>query len=101
MSRVTEGPTVAAPYLDGLVGAVPQVSVGKVVAAVDLCAMLGEAIDATGSRKEAAIHMGISGPVLSKQLGRVEDAAEDVRDGSHSHASASLIRCRSTLPLAV
>lgn len=84
--RVTEAPKVAPDYLP-LVGAVPpareQVTPGKSVAAVDLCALLAEAIDATGARKEAAADMGISGPVLSKQLGRVDDAAPRLDRVSH------------------
>lgn len=76
--RVTEGQRVADDYLP-LVGAVPnrgeQVSVGNSVTGVDLCELLAAAIDATGSRKEAASDMRISGPVLTKQLKRVDDAA--------------------------
>jgi len=77
-SRVTEGHEVSTPYLNGMVGAVPdheRVSVGKSVVVVDLCALLADAIDATGQRKVAAQDMGISEPVLSKQLGRVDNAA--------------------------
>jgi hypothetical protein len=77
-ARVTEGPKVSADYLP-LVGAVPtQVSQGKRESEplpVDLCALLAAAIDATGQRKEAATDMQISGPVLTKQLTRVENAA--------------------------
>jgi hypothetical protein len=73
--QVMEGQRVAESYLP-LVGAVPpQVSTGNSVACVDLCGLLADAIDATGSRKEAAADMKLSAPVLTKQLGRVDDAA--------------------------
>jgi hypothetical protein len=76
--RVTEGPSVTPDYLPGMLGVTPrqtQVSAGKSVTRVDLCQLLADAIDATGSRKEAAVDMGISAPVLSKQLTRVEGAS--------------------------
>lgn len=77
-ARVTEGNAVATPYLNGMVGAVPnppEETAGNSLAAVDLCALLSAAIDATGSRKEAAISAGLSEPALSKQLARIDNAA--------------------------
>lgn len=76
--QVTEGQSPTQDYLP-LVGAVPKkaerVSAGNSVTTVDLCSILADAIDVTGARKAAAIAMGISGPVLTKQLTRVEGAS--------------------------
>jgi hypothetical protein len=76
--RVIEEPNVSGDYLPLLGVVPPQVIEGKCLTEVDLCALLAEAIDATGQRKEAALAMGISGPVLSKQLMRVENASPNL-----------------------
>jgi hypothetical protein len=68
----------AAATLPGLIGATPNGPSGpepRSVTGIDLCALLADAIDATGARKEAAADMGISAPVLTKQLARTDDAA--------------------------